>query len=264
MMKSPSLFSGCGREGGGRREEEGGRRGGNIPCNSLAVAMNVPCATSHSNASKLDAVFVDQCFVREEKRRVSRREEGRKKRKRQRRSKSKKKRKRKRKRKRRRKRGERNEKRRGEREDKRKERKREEKREEEREGEKREERRERRKRVRKRERQETETPVCRFKTPPCVRSGRLRVYRQQARMFNTKYDVLKTHGETQRLKKEFRLKWAMDNLEANTEVRHRHARDGWRVDQVQRHDRTHRHLVFAVLPRQRLHAELEPLSGSQG
>ena len=35
----------------------------NIPCNSLAVAMNVPCATSHSNASKLDAVFVDQCFV---------------------------------------------------------------------------------------------------------------------------------------------------------------------------------------------------------
>ena len=49
----------------GRREErrEGRRRGGNIPCNSLAVAMNVPCATSHSNASKLDAVFVDQCFV---------------------------------------------------------------------------------------------------------------------------------------------------------------------------------------------------------
>ena len=25
--------------------------------------MNVPCATSHSNASKLDAAFVDQCFV---------------------------------------------------------------------------------------------------------------------------------------------------------------------------------------------------------
>ena len=25
-------------------------------------------------------------------------------------------------------------------------------------------------------------PVCTFKTPPCVRSGRLRVYRQQARM----------------------------------------------------------------------------------
>ena len=44
-----------GREEGGekRREAE----------NSLAVAMNVPCATSHSNASKLDAVFVDQCFV---------------------------------------------------------------------------------------------------------------------------------------------------------------------------------------------------------
>ena len=56
--KVPSLFSVCGREGGGRREEEGGGEG-----NSLAVAMNVPCATSHSNASKLDAVFVDQCFV---------------------------------------------------------------------------------------------------------------------------------------------------------------------------------------------------------
>ena len=26
------------------------------------------------------------------------------------------------------------------------------------------------------------SPVCRFKTPPCVRSGRLRVYRQKARM----------------------------------------------------------------------------------
>ena len=50
-----------GREEGG--EKRRGRRGGNIPCNSLAVAMNVPCATSHSNASKLDAVFVDQCIV---------------------------------------------------------------------------------------------------------------------------------------------------------------------------------------------------------
>ena len=48
-----------------RREESRGgrRRGGNIPCNSLAVAVNVPCATSQPNASKLDAVFVDQCFV---------------------------------------------------------------------------------------------------------------------------------------------------------------------------------------------------------
>ena len=27
--------------------------------------------------------------------------------------------------------------------------------------------------------------VCRFKTPPCVRSGRLRMYRENARMFNT-------------------------------------------------------------------------------
>ena len=49
-----------GREEGGEKRR---RRRGNIPCNSLAVAMNVPCATSHSNASKLDAVFVDQCFV---------------------------------------------------------------------------------------------------------------------------------------------------------------------------------------------------------
>ena len=70
--------------------------------------MNVPCATSHSNASKLDAVFVDQCFVlcllawREEKRRVSRREERRKKRKRKNKSKSKSKRRSKRKRKRKR------------------------------------------------------------------------------------------------------------------------------------------------------------------
>ena len=29
------------------------------------------------------------------------------------------------------------------------------------------------------------TPVCTFKTPPCVRSGRLRVYRQRARMSKT-------------------------------------------------------------------------------
>ena len=62
VIKSPLSFSGW--EGGRREERRGGRRRGwNIPCNSLAVAMNVPCATSHSNASKLDAVFVDQCFV---------------------------------------------------------------------------------------------------------------------------------------------------------------------------------------------------------
>ena len=111
VIKSPLFFfSGCGREGGGRREERRGgrRRGGNIPCNSLAVALNLPCATSHSNASKLDAVFVDQCFVqcllawREEKRRASRREEKRKKRKRKNKSKSKSKRRSKRKRKRKR------------------------------------------------------------------------------------------------------------------------------------------------------------------
>ena len=63
---------------GGRREGRRGRRrrGRNIPCNSWAVAMNLPCATSHSNASKLDAMFVDQCFIqREEKRRERRRED---------------------------------------------------------------------------------------------------------------------------------------------------------------------------------------------
>ena len=108
----------------------------------------------------------------------------------------------------------------------------------------------------------------------------------------------KTLGETQRLKKEFRLNWAKDNLKANTEVRHRQeeswsrvqsehgvympfekivweeggetspaavkaatfirherARDGWRVDQVQRHIKTHRHLVTR---------NWSPLSGSQG
>ena len=44
------------------------------------VSMNLPCATSHSNASKLDAVFVVQCFiqcllVRKEKRRKEKRRE---------------------------------------------------------------------------------------------------------------------------------------------------------------------------------------------
>ena len=35
-------------------------------------------------------------------------------------------------------------------------------------------------------REKAENPsVCRFKTPPCVRSGRLRVYPENARMFNT-------------------------------------------------------------------------------
>ena len=63
VIKSPLFFFWV-WEGGRREERRGGRRrGGNLPCNSLAVAMNVPCATSHSNASKLDAVFVDQCFV---------------------------------------------------------------------------------------------------------------------------------------------------------------------------------------------------------
>ena len=38
-------------------------------------------------------------------------------------------------------------------------------------------------------------PVCRFKTPACVRSGRLRVYRQHARMFNTCGPVASTHGD---------------------------------------------------------------------
>ena len=47
--------------GGERREGEPSRD--NIPCNSLADAVNLPCARSHSNALKLDAVLVDQCFT---------------------------------------------------------------------------------------------------------------------------------------------------------------------------------------------------------
>ena len=39
------------------------------------------------------------------------------------------------------------------------------------------------------------SPVCTFKTPPCVRSGRLRVYRQQARMSKTCGPVAGTHGD---------------------------------------------------------------------
>ena len=38
-------------------------------------------------------------------------------------------------------------------------------------------------------------PVCTFKTPPSVRSGRLRVYRQQARMSKTSGPVAGTHGD---------------------------------------------------------------------
>ena len=37
--------------------------------------------------------------------------------------------------------------------------------------------------------------VCTFETPPCVRSGRLRVYRQQARMSWTCGPVAGTHGD---------------------------------------------------------------------
>ena len=67
------VFGEEGREGEPSRD--------NIPCNSLADAANLPCARSHSNALKLDAVLVDQCFTqcfvarREEKRR-ERRERG--------------------------------------------------------------------------------------------------------------------------------------------------------------------------------------------
>ena len=56
------IFFRCGRE----REGGGRKRVGNIPCNSLASSENLPCATSHSNASKLDAVFIVQCFYRRE------------------------------------------------------------------------------------------------------------------------------------------------------------------------------------------------------
>ena len=47
-------------------EEVGEGRGpsrDNIPCNSLADAVNLPCGRSHSNAGKLDAVLVYQCFT---------------------------------------------------------------------------------------------------------------------------------------------------------------------------------------------------------
>ena len=45
------------RRGGGEGRREG-RGGGREP-----TAVHLPCARSHSNASKLDAVFVDQCSV---------------------------------------------------------------------------------------------------------------------------------------------------------------------------------------------------------
>ena len=61
---------------------------------------------------------------------------------------------------------------------------------------------ERRKEERRREKRRKEKrrgdenhPVCTFKTPPCVRSGRLRVYRQQARMSKTFGPVAGTHGD---------------------------------------------------------------------
>ena len=68
MKKFPPLFFWV--EGGeGRREGRGGGRD--------AVNVHLSCAISHSNASKLDAVLVDQCFSvwwREERR--EKREEG--------------------------------------------------------------------------------------------------------------------------------------------------------------------------------------------
>ena len=48
--------------GWGWRRREGEPSRDNIPCNSLADAVNLPCTRSHSNARKLDAVSVDQCF----------------------------------------------------------------------------------------------------------------------------------------------------------------------------------------------------------
>ena len=39
-----------------------------------------------------------------------------------------------------------------------------------------------------------ENPVCKFQTPPCVRSKRFRVYRQNARMMNTCRCFARTHG----------------------------------------------------------------------
>ena len=139
------FFSWWRREGG--REEGGRERGGNIPCNSLAISLNLPCTTSHSNASKLDTVFVVQCFIqcllvrREEKRREEKRRE---------------------------------EKRREEK--RREEKRREEKRREE------EEKRTEREEEKRRERGPT---VLMSSTPPCVVSKCLRVYWQNARMCST-------------------------------------------------------------------------------
>ena len=52
----------------------------------------------------------------------------------------------------------------------------------------------REKRRKRREEKAENTSVCSFKTPPCVRSGRLRVYEENARMFNTCGRFLGTHG----------------------------------------------------------------------
>ena len=72
-MKSSLLFFFSGWKGGeGRREGRGGGRD--------AVNVHLSCAISHSNASKLDAVLIDQCFTvfggekREERREKRQRE----------------------------------------------------------------------------------------------------------------------------------------------------------------------------------------------
>ena len=128
--------------------------------------MHLPCARSHSHASKLAANFVDQCFVQckeKEKEKEKEREREREK-------------KRERKRERARARARAKEK------EQEKEREREE-RETRIEGKKEKRREEEGKNEREQERERRENPpVCTFKTPPCVRSGRLRVYRQRARM----------------------------------------------------------------------------------
>ena len=55
--------------------------------------------------------------------------------------------------------------------------------------------REREERTEERERREREPSVCAFNTPACVRSKRLRVYRQHAHMKKTCGHVAGTHGD---------------------------------------------------------------------
>ena len=159
-----------------------------VPCNWLAISMNLPCAASHSNTSKLDAEFVVLCFIkrREEKRREEKRREE-------------KRREEKRREEKRREEKRREEKRREEkrREEKRREEKR---REEKRREEKRREvednegqRGEKKEGTREEEKERRGSSVLVSSTPPCVVSKRFRVFRQNARVCSTCGRLAATH-----------------------------------------------------------------------